>query len=101
MDPTAELFISIATPWEMAIKAGIGKLDNAAEILDNFESLIAAGGYRILETSIRHLIQGGRLPLYHKDPFDRLLAAQALDLRLPILSGDDVFDKYGVKRVWS
>lgn len=100
MDRGTELLISVATPWEMAIKAGIGKLDNAAEVLDNFESLLAAGGYRILETSIRHVIASGTLPLYHKDPFDRLLIAQALNLNLPILSSDDIFDRYGVIRVW-
>ncbi len=82
------------------MKSGIGKLENTGKILDNFEELIAAGGFRVLETSIRHVIQSGALPLYHKDPFDRLLVAQALDLNVPILSSDDVFDKYGVKRVW-
>ena len=56
MDRGTELLVSIATPWEMAIKAGIGKLDNGAEVLDNFESLLAAGGYRILETSTRQVI---------------------------------------------
>ncbi len=99
-DRDAELLISIATPWELAIKAGIGKLEDGAAILTNFESLLTSGGYRFLETSIRHTIQSGLLPLHHKDPFDRLLIAQALDLRLPILSRDEVFDRYGVKRIW-
>jgi PIN domain nuclease of toxin-antitoxin system len=100
-DSDAELLISIATPWEMAIKSGVGKLENGAEILDDFENRVTVGGYRILETSIKHAIRSGYLPRYHKDPFDRLLIAQALDLNIPILSRDDIFDRYGVQRVWN
>lgn len=99
-DPDAELLISISVPWEIAIKSRIGKLENAANILENFEEFMSAGGFRILETSARHAIQSGALPLHHKDPFDRLLIAQALDLRVPILSRDDIFDRYGVRRIW-
>jgi len=99
-DREAELLLSIATPWEMAIKAGIGKLEDGAEILDDFENRVTAGGYRMLETSIKHTIRSGYLPRYHKDPFDRLLITQALDLNVPILSGDSIFDLYGVRRVW-
>ncbi len=100
LDPKAELLVSIATPWELAIKAGIGKLENGSTILTDFESVLASGGYRILDTSIQHTIQSGLLPRYHKDPFDRLLIAQALDLNLPILSCDEIFDRYDVKRIW-
>jgi len=46
-------------------------------------------------------IRSGRLPLHHKDPFDRLLAAQALELRIPIISRDAIFDRYGVTRIWN
>jgi PIN domain nuclease of toxin-antitoxin system len=99
-DSDVELLISIATPWEMAIKAGIGKLRNGAEILDDFENRVAASGYQILGASIKHMIRSGYLPRHHKDPFDRLLIAQALDLNIPILSGDEIFDLYGVQRVW-
>ena len=98
-EPSNDLALSVVTPWEMAIKANLGKLD-AGEILDNFERLVALAGYSILETTISHVIRGGRLPLHHKDPFDRLLAAQALELRLPLISGDEAFDWYGVHRVW-
>jgi PIN domain nuclease of toxin-antitoxin system len=99
-DREAELLVSIATPWETAIKAGIGKLENGAEILDGFENRVAASGYRILETSIKHTIRSGNLPRYHKDPFDRMPIAQALDLNVPILSRDDIFDLDGLHGVW-
>jgi PIN domain nuclease of toxin-antitoxin system len=96
---TQILILSAATPWEMAIKQTVGKLD-AAGILDNFERIASQAGYNILDTTIRHVIRGGQLPLYHRDPFDRLMAAQALELGIPIISRDAVFELYGVKRVW-
>jgi PIN domain nuclease of toxin-antitoxin system len=94
------LLISIVTPWEMAIKSALGKLD-AAFVLDNFEALLAQGGYTMLETTAGQVIRGGRLLSHHRDPFDRLLAAQALELRIPIISRDRVFDLYGVQRIWN
>jgi PIN domain nuclease of toxin-antitoxin system len=100
LDREAELLISIATPWEMSIKAGIGRLQGEAAILPHFESYLTTGGYQLVETSIQHAIQSGLLPLYHKDPFDRLLIAQALDLQVPIISADEVLDLYGIRRVW-
>ncbi|KAA6455984.1 type II toxin-antitoxin system VapC family toxin [Acidobacteria bacterium AB60] len=100
LDKRVELVVSIATPWEIAIKTGIGKLKNGAVILNAFESRLASGGYSLLGLSVEHAIASGLLPRHHKDPFDRLLIAQALDLNVPILSSDDVFDRYGVARIW-
>lgn len=99
-DPSAELLLSIVVPWEMAIKSGLGKLKQAEIVLKDFDSLVAAGGYRSLETLAKHVIRSGFLPLHHRDPFDRLLAAQALDLQIPIISADEAFDRYGVQRIW-
>jgi PIN domain nuclease of toxin-antitoxin system len=98
-DDSAILFLSIATPWEIAIKTASGKL-NAVRILDDFEAVTTRGRFTILETTVRQVIRAGMLPSHHRDPFDRLLAAQALDLRVPIVSQDRVFDLYGVKRIW-
>ena len=91
------MLLSIATPWELAIKTKSGKLD-AKDLLDRFERL---SGYEPLETRVSHVIRAGFLPLLHRDPFDRLLAAQALDLGLALLSRDMIFDQYGVKRIWN
>jgi PIN domain nuclease of toxin-antitoxin system len=99
-DRSQTLVLSAVTPWEMAIKQTTGKL-NAAEILDNFERVTAQAGLSALETTVRQVIRGGQLPLHHKDPFDRLPAPQALDLRIPLISRDAVFDLYGVKRIWA
>jgi len=98
-DRSATLLVSIATPWEMAIKVASGKL-NAADILDNFEAAVTRGRFSVLKTTVRQAISSGRLPFYHRDPFDRLLVAQALDLGIPIVSHDRIFDLYGVKRIW-
>jgi PIN domain nuclease of toxin-antitoxin system len=98
-DTAHEMLISVATPWELAIKTGIGKLD-ATGLLVDFESREIAAGFVMQRITTTQAIRSGLLPLHHKDPFDRLLAAQALELRIPIVSRDRVFDLYGVKRVW-
>ena len=99
-DRSATLLVSLVIPWEIAIKVTTGKLE-AADLLDNFEIRVTKAKFSMLETSVRQVIQGGRLPLHHRDPFDRLLAAQALDLKIPILSNDRIFDLYGVTRIWA
>jgi PIN domain nuclease of toxin-antitoxin system len=98
-DHASVLLISIATPWELAIKTNSGKLD-AQELLREFDRSIFSAGYELLNTEVSHVIRAGMLPLYHRDPFDRLLAAQALELRVPLLSRDKIFDSYGVRRIW-
>lgn len=98
--PATTLALSLVTPWEMAIKTGIGKLD-AGEILDHFEAVVRQGRFTMLETTVPHVVRAGLLPLHHRDPFDRLLVAQSLELRIPIISRDPVFDRYGVERIWS
>jgi PIN domain nuclease of toxin-antitoxin system len=96
-NPASSLLLSIATPWELAIKTKSGKLD-AKDLSDRFERL---SGYELLETRLSHVIRAGFLPLLHRDPFDRLLAAQALDSGSTLLSRDTIFDQYGVKRIWN
>ncbi|HXR39063.1 MAG TPA: type II toxin-antitoxin system VapC family toxin [Terracidiphilus sp.] len=99
-DPGSGLLVSIATPWELAIKTNSGKL-NAAKILKEFDHSILSAGYDLLETKVSHVVRAGMLPLHHRDPFDRLMIAQALELGIPIVSRDPVFDLYGVKRIWN
>jgi PIN domain nuclease of toxin-antitoxin system len=99
-DRSVGLALSIVTPWEMAIKQTIGKL-RAAEILDNFDRVTAQAKMNVLETTVEQVLRAGRLPLHHRDPFDRLLIAQALDRHIPLISGDQIFDLYRVGRVWA
>lgn len=98
-DRSNDLLLSIATPWELAIKTNIGKLD-ASQILRDMEIGPLKEDLQVLHASVSHVIRAGLLPLHHRDPFDRLLAAQALDLGVPLVSRDRVFDLYGVKRMW-
>ena len=99
-NPATSFALSLVTPWEMSLKSGIGKLD-VGQILDHFEAIVTQGRFTMLETTVRQVVRAGKLPLHHRDPFDRLLIAQSLELRIPIISRDPIFDRYGVERIWS
>jgi PIN domain nuclease of toxin-antitoxin system len=99
-DEATTLVVSLATPWEMSIKTSIGKLD-AEDILADFESIVARARFNVLVPTVAQVIASGRLPWFHRDPFDRLLVAQAMELGWSLLSKDVVFDAYGVRRIWS
>jgi PIN domain nuclease of toxin-antitoxin system len=84
----------------MAIKLSLGKLKFPAP-LDRFvPEQLAANGFQQLEIGFRHVARVARMAVHHRDPFDRLLAAQALEEAATIVSADAVFRKYGVKRIW-
>lgn len=99
-DRSNELLLSVAVPWELAIKTNTGKLD-AGKILREIEFGRLKDDMHVLPAEVSHIIRAGMLPLHHRDPFDRLLAAQALELGVPIVSLDTKFDLYGVKRIWN
>ena len=98
-DPLAEVYISVVTPLELAIKTSKGQLDAGALLVD-FESREIAAGFAIAGITVAQAIRSGMLPSHHRDPWDRLLIAQALDLQMPIVSVDEAFDKYRVQRIW-
>jgi PIN domain nuclease of toxin-antitoxin system len=98
-DPANEGLISVVVPWEIAIKTKIGKLDGAA-LLHDFEAREIAAGFIFLQPTVTQAVMSGLLPPHHRDPFDRMLIAQALDLRVSIVSNDRSFDAYAVQRVW-
>jgi PIN domain nuclease of toxin-antitoxin system len=83
----------------MAIKAGLGKMDPAL-VVEELETAIANESFLELPVSLAHAIRAGLLPHHHRDPFDRLLAAQAQLLDIRILSADRLFDLYQIQRVW-
>lgn len=95
-----EIFVSAASAWEMAIKASLGRLPAAFDLLNDFEGTLALRGFEVLPISAAHGIRAGFLPGPHKDPFDRMLIAQAQAENLAIVSNDEVFDAYGVRRLW-
>ena len=94
-----EILVSPVSPWEMAIKNKQGKLD-IQDLLDRLPQEIEEEGFLVLPISIEHGLRAGALPEHHRDPFDRMLIAQAQAEHLPIVSNDTVFDSYGIKRIW-
>jgi PIN domain nuclease of toxin-antitoxin system len=97
--PDAERFISVASVWEMAIKASLGALDLPGTVQQYVAERVAAG-YRALAVTAHHAAGVETLPMHHRDPFDRLLVAQAMAERLPLVSRDPIFKKYGVDVIW-
>ncbi len=95
----AELVLSTASVWEMAIKAGLGRLELPCSV-EEYVAEKAAGGFGILSVDWPHAAAVERLPLHHRDPFDRLLAAQALAEKLTLVTSDPIFRTYGVKVIW-
>lgn len=93
------IMISAVVPWELAIKTNIGKL-RVHGLLANWASKILAEGFLEIPVESAHAIRAGLLPRHHKDPFDRMLVAQAQATGWPIISADPVFDRYGVRRIW-
>jgi PIN domain nuclease of toxin-antitoxin system len=95
----ATLHFSVASIWEISIKRSIGKLEMDVATRDFIDTAVAAG-VRLLEIRPAHLYRLEALPWHHRDPFDRLLAAQALEEDLAVIGKDAVFERYGLRRVW-
>lgn len=95
-----ECFVSLASCWEMAIKASLGKLQLSQSIERFVPEQLAANGFRLLGLDFSHVSRTETLPYHHRDPFDRLLVAQALTDNLAVVSVEAVMSRYGVKRIW-
>jgi PIN domain nuclease of toxin-antitoxin system len=99
-DPASQVLVSAASAWEIAIKYKAGKLEAASTLVSRFEAVIEEEKFVELPISTRHAIHAGMLQGTHKDPFDRMLISQARTEKLPVVSTDRCFDKYGVRRIW-
>lgn len=99
-DPDNACYLSVASCWEMAIKVSLGKLQLAGSIERFIPEQLAANDFRLLPIDFRHAVRVAALPFHHRDPFDRLLAAQAMEESLAIVSPDAAYASYGVKRIW-
>lgn len=100
-EPGNELLISAGTVWELAIKVAMRKLTLALPYKDWLQRAIADLELQVLPLTVDHADRQTRLPWHHRDPFDRLLAAQALVERISLVSADPIFDQYEVDRVWN
>jgi PIN domain nuclease of toxin-antitoxin system len=95
-DPSNQVLISIAALWELTIKESTGKLTFTRDL----ETMVADEGFWVLSITFMHLRRVGTLPRVHRDPFDRMMIAQALAEGIPIATGDRIFTAYGVQIVW-
>ncbi len=95
-----QVFVSAASAWEVATKFRLGRLRFAQSLVENFIPRVTAAGFTLLASLPEHALRAGRMPGEHRDPFDRMLAAQALHEDIPILSADTRFDGFGARRIW-
>jgi PIN domain nuclease of toxin-antitoxin system len=99
-DTSNELFVSAASAWEIATKVRLGKLPEAEVFEREFLSDIDRAGYSLLTIDTEVALRAGRLVGSHGDPFDRMIAAQAIAGDLLVLSNDTKLDAFGVRRLW-
>ena len=99
-DPDNEIFVSAAAAWEIATKYRLGKLPGAAIVAVDIAGAVASQGFVELPINIRDGQTAGGLPAIHKDPFDRMLIAQAIAADMVIVSNEGLFNAYGVPRLW-
>jgi PIN domain nuclease of toxin-antitoxin system len=99
-DPLNEIFVSAATAWEIATKVRLGKLPGADSLERDFLETMEDSGYTLLPIEAESALRAGRLIADHGDPFDRIIAAQALAMDIPVLSTDTKLDVFGVRRLW-
>ena len=95
-----DVLVSAVSAWEIATKHRLGKLPDAASVAAGIERTIADQGFVPLAISLHHGQAAGALPGPLRDPFDRMLMAQAIIEDLVLVSNEKVFDAYGVKRLW-
>ncbi len=100
IDPDSQVLVSSASAWEIATKHRLGKLPKAGDVADRLPWYLRESRFAELPISIDHALAAGRLPGPHKDPFDRILIAQALAEKLPAVTTDPVFRDYGVRVLW-
>jgi PIN domain nuclease of toxin-antitoxin system len=99
-DAGNEVFVSAASGWEISTKYRIGKLPNAARFAGDVHGAAASQGFDELALTLRDAEVAGRLPGDHRDPFDRILAAQAILADLTLVSNETLFDRWPIRRLW-
>jgi PIN domain nuclease of toxin-antitoxin system len=99
-DPENEILVSAASAWEISTKHRLGKLPEAGDVPTELVRYVRKAGFLPLPVGLEHALAAGGLPGPHRDPFDRMLIAQARAEDLPLVTNDPVFRKYGVRVVW-
>jgi PIN domain nuclease of toxin-antitoxin system len=99
-DERHDIYVSAASAWEIATKHRLGKLPEAGEVMSRFNELALADGFRHLPVSYLHALRAGAYCQPHRDPFDRMLAAQSAIEALPLITCDDALASLGARVVW-
>lgn len=99
-DSGNECFLSSVSCWEMAIKSSLGKLRLSKPVERFVSDLITENGFRLLTINLCHAAKVETLPFHHRDPFDRLLIAQAITERLTLVSADSMLSSYDIQLLW-
>ncbi|MGN6375257.1 MAG: type II toxin-antitoxin system VapC family toxin [Sphingomonas sp.] len=99
-DPDNRVHVSAASAWEVATKFRIGKLDDIGDPVTTYPRLMAANGFETLDVTTQHGLRAGTLDGAHRDPFDRLIAAQALMEDLTVVSRDPEIAAFGCEVIW-
>jgi PIN domain nuclease of toxin-antitoxin system len=99
-DSANQPFLSAASLWEMAIKLSLGRLQLGRPFEDLIPEQMELNGIQLLGIELEHVTPVTTLPFHHRDPFDRLLLAQAMVEQMPIVSADQALDAYLVERLW-
>lgn len=100
LDADNTKFVSAVSAWELSIKTGLGKIRLDQPVSTFFTTYTSENYFEVLPISLTHIYKTEHLPPHHKDPFDRLLIAQAKAERLQMISADTAFDAYEIERVW-
>ena len=99
-DPGSVILVSAASAWEIATKFRLGKMPSVSLIVSDIEGYVRAEGFLPLPVTLRHAQMAGGLPGPLRDPFDRMLIAQALEEGSTLASNETAFDRYGISRTW-
>jgi PIN domain nuclease of toxin-antitoxin system len=99
-DEMNEVFVSAASAWEIATKQRLGKLDEVPDAASRFAELVAADGFEHLPITYMHSLRAGGYQIAHRDPFDRILAAQSELEHLLLVTCDSAFELFACKTVW-
>ena len=100
-NPVGVVFVSAASAWEIATKHRLGKWPEVARLIAEYASLLRRSRFQALPIGMEHALRAGGLPGPHRDPFDRMLIAQAGLESLPVITADPVFAAYGVPVIWN
>ena len=95
-----EITLSVASVWEIGIKFNSGRLELPEEPREYISKQIRIAGLSVLPIHYRHALAAAGLPLKHKDPFDRVMAAQCIEEKLPFVTIDPIFGEYGLETIW-